>query len=608
MPVLTSRPADARNSGSHRTWHMVAVQCVTVPPTHALVSRYLKLHLQKCATEISTPQGKFARYCLRSLTRNWEKKRRKYAPSIHEIKCVIKRRSLRQAVYLLTGEQCEVQLDSAATCQEVIRKVKVMVGMRADAEGFALYEVTTGAGEGAGTSRALACDVRLCDVICRWERSSRQATGLDYRLDFKKRLFLEPYVNLQDPAECELVCHQLIQDVFEERVPLTPQDAAQLCALKIQSEMSHLSTYDVDYSSVMRILPRAMRGRVRVEEVERRQRGIQHLTSHQALVAFLHVLRGWSLFGATLFDVSQTSTTALPKDLSLAVHEKGVTLLETPSLKSLSSFAFWEVQQGSGAVKSVHIVPTTTARGNRIICQSLQGQRGYTESRVREVTQSPGSERSHRVQGQRGHTESRVREVTQSRVTEVTQSPGLERLHSPGSERSHSPGSERSHRVQGQRGHTESRVREVTQSRVTEVTQSPGSERLHSPGSQRLHRVQGHRGYTESRVREVTQSRVRQVTQSRASHSLLTNADDGILADLLLMLSDSQSDGTALDRLPTQANSPRGELSKQGCPLTDGSDQRRQVTSAVRQPVVGQSFGDRAALHPGGDHRSTAGV
>ena len=42
---------------------------------------------------------------------------------------------------------------------------------------------------------------------------------------FQKRLFIEPYMNVNDPVECGLVFHQLIQDVFEERIPVSPSQA-----------------------------------------------------------------------------------------------------------------------------------------------------------------------------------------------------------------------------------------------------------------------------------------------------------------------------------------------------------------------------------------------
>ncbi|XP_076442783.1 uncharacterized protein LOC143281456 [Babylonia areolata] len=388
----TTGQPDASSPVSLRTWQMLAVLCVTVTPANPHVARYVRLHLRKCAVSTASQHGKFAHFALRTTDQclGTIQGRVRSITSITRCGSVMREwvgdslslksqthmglqagKSLRQTVYFLTGDHCEVQLDSAATCQEVIGKVKVKVGMRSDAAGFALYEVTTSGGE--QTSRAMAGDSRLCDVIYRWERAARQGTGLECRLDFKKRLFLEPYVSPQDPVECEMVCHQLIQDVFEERVPLTPEHATQLCALKIQAEMRSLSTADVDYSSVMRILPRAMRGKVRVEEVERGQRQNQHLTAHQALVAFLAVLRHWALFGATLFPVSQNSTTTLPKDMLMAVHEHGVSLLELQSLKSLSSHALSEVQQGGGVTKTVVIQPVSTGtKAARVTCHSSQ--------------------------------------------------------------------------------------------------------------------------------------------------------------------------------------------------------------------------------------------
>ena len=50
---------------------------------------------------------------------------------------------------------------------------------------------------------------------------------------FQKRLFIEPYLNPIDPVECDLVFHQLIEDIFEHRVPVSPQDAVRYSLLDI---------------------------------------------------------------------------------------------------------------------------------------------------------------------------------------------------------------------------------------------------------------------------------------------------------------------------------------------------------------------------------------
>jgi hypothetical protein len=49
-------------------------------------------------------------------------------------------------------------------------------------------------------------------------------------------LFVDPFVNHQDHVEIELIHHQSVIDLFEEKIPLTPQDAVHLCALRSQSE------------------------------------------------------------------------------------------------------------------------------------------------------------------------------------------------------------------------------------------------------------------------------------------------------------------------------------------------------------------------------------
>ena len=46
---------------------------------------------------------------------------------------------------------------------------------------------------------------------------------VSYRL--QKRLFLDPPVNYNDPVEVDLVYHQSVTDLFEQKIPLTKEDA-----------------------------------------------------------------------------------------------------------------------------------------------------------------------------------------------------------------------------------------------------------------------------------------------------------------------------------------------------------------------------------------------
>ena len=41
-------------------------------------------------------------------------------------------------------------------------------------------------------------------------------------------MFVEPYVNPSDPKEVEMMYHQSVTDVFEEKIPLTKSDAVSI--------------------------------------------------------------------------------------------------------------------------------------------------------------------------------------------------------------------------------------------------------------------------------------------------------------------------------------------------------------------------------------------
>ncbi|KAL8585216.1 hypothetical protein ACOMHN_013231 [Nucella lapillus] len=364
----TTDHPDPNSVVNRRSWQLLSVTSATLPPANSRVYKYVQVHLKKCAMDTTSDEGKFARFSLKCLTRTVEKKRRKFPPSVREIHCIIQRKLITQRIFFLNGDQRVVEFDSAATCGEVIKTIKAKIGMRSDAECFSIYEVMSSSA--SYTSRGMAADERMSDTISKWERLARSGAVQEFRLDFKKRLFIEPYVNLNDPVECDLVFHQLIQDVFEERIPITPGEAAHLCALKIQSEIEDMRTGDINYSAVMRILPRTMRTQVRVEDIVTMHKTVLDQSPQQAITSFISVLRGWCLFGATIFPVCQTYTSSMPKNLLLAVHERGISLLEMHSFTIMSSFSFSEIVHTSPAIKSIMIVIGNMAKGTKFMFNS----------------------------------------------------------------------------------------------------------------------------------------------------------------------------------------------------------------------------------------------
>lgn len=92
--------------------------------------------------------------------------------------------------------------------------------------GYAIYEVL------GPTERSLIPEEKIADVMSKWERyrASQQSQQIPRKhahhfFLFKKHLFLDQYMNLDDPVEKELLYHQVLHDLRADRFPLTEKEA-----------------------------------------------------------------------------------------------------------------------------------------------------------------------------------------------------------------------------------------------------------------------------------------------------------------------------------------------------------------------------------------------
>lgn len=88
----------------------------------------------------------------------------------------------------------------------------------------------------------MAAEEKVADVMAKWERyrvassasssNSQSGSGTAKRARpqhhfflFKKHLFMDTFINLNDPIEKELLYHQVLYDLRTDRFPITDKEA-----------------------------------------------------------------------------------------------------------------------------------------------------------------------------------------------------------------------------------------------------------------------------------------------------------------------------------------------------------------------------------------------
>lgn len=152
-------------------------------------------------------------------------------------------------------------------------------------------------------------------------------------------------VDLKDPVEKELLYHQIVDQIREDKFPISEQEAVMLCALKAQSdfgdhrpssagleEENNYHQSPIDYRVVVsRCLPARLSTIITPESIHAHHQTMTGMDSSQAKQAFFNLIQSWPLHRSTIFDVQQKYTSAWPKNLWLAVNQSGLHLLQMRS-------------------------------------------------------------------------------------------------------------------------------------------------------------------------------------------------------------------------------------------------------------------------------------
>lgn len=202
--------------------------------------------------------------------------------------------------------------------------------------GYALYEVL------GNSERSLAAEEKVADVMAKWERyraatannnntanTAKRARSQHHFFLFKKHLFMDNFININDPVEKELLYHQVLNDLRADRFPITDKEAMMLTALQAQVELGDCGEVLHDYRPIAcHCLPARVVPSLPQDGVAMHHQSLRGMTTSEAKQAFLNLIQSWPLHKATIFDVMQSFTSNWPRVLWLAVDQKGLHLLE----------------------------------------------------------------------------------------------------------------------------------------------------------------------------------------------------------------------------------------------------------------------------------------
>ncbi|XP_032508787.1 pleckstrin homology domain-containing family H member 2 isoform X3 [Phocoena sinus] len=172
----TRRRQPQNQPGPLQGWQLLAL-CVGLFLPHHPFLWLLRLHLKRNA-DSRTEFGKYAIYCQRCVERTQQNGDREARPSRMEILSTLLRNPYHHSlpfsipVHFMNGIYQVVGFDASTTVEEFLNTLNQDTGMRRPAQsGFALF---TDDPSGRDLEHCLQGNIKICDIISKWEQASKE--------------------------------------------------------------------------------------------------------------------------------------------------------------------------------------------------------------------------------------------------------------------------------------------------------------------------------------------------------------------------------------------------------------------------------------------------
>ncbi|XP_078413292.1 pleckstrin homology domain-containing family H member 2 isoform X2 [Cetorhinus maximus] len=373
-------------------WQLLALCVGLFLPQHPFLW-LLKHHLQQNA-DPRTEVGKYAIYCQRSLERTQKNGDRESKPSRMEILSILLRNPYHHSlpfsipVHFVNGTYQVVGFDASTTVEEFLHTLNQDTGMRKPVQsGFSLF---TDDPSGNDQEHCPQGNIKICDIICKWEQASKEQHPGKFegtrtvRLTYKNRLYFSSQVRGETDREKLLLMYQTNVEIVNGHFPVNKELALEMAALLAQVEFGD---FERPFSTPAGQISMQSKSNLVLKQVSEKfypKRYKQGCTEEQikqlcqrlstkwvalrgrsaadCVRIYFTVARKWPFFGAKLFA---TKPIAPPRsDIApvwLAVHENGISILEYSSMRLITTYMYKSIVTFGGCRDDFMLVVGKTA-------------------------------------------------------------------------------------------------------------------------------------------------------------------------------------------------------------------------------------------------------
>ncbi|XP_065259865.1 pleckstrin homology domain-containing family H member 1 [Emys orbicularis] len=376
-----------QNHSVIQCWQLLALCAPLFLPQHHFLW-YIKQHLQRHADSRSEI-GKYAIYCQRSVERTLHTGEREAKPSRMEIVSILLRNPFHHSlpfsipVHFMNGTYQVVGFDGSSTVDEFLQRLNQETGMRKPSHtGFSLF---TDDPSGRDLEHCLQGNVKICDVISKWEQALKELHPGKYegstrivKLTYKSRLYFRNQAKGETDRERLLLAFQVSSEIARGRFPVNKELALEMVALMAQVEYGDLdrpvssSPGGTPQSKMQHLLqqilekfyPKRYKQNITPEHLRQladrlatKWMVLQGCSPLECIRIYLTVARKWPLFGAKVFAAKPV----LPSPLEdcpvwIAVNEDGISILDYNTMHLKLSYAYPSVLTFGGCRDDFMIV------------------------------------------------------------------------------------------------------------------------------------------------------------------------------------------------------------------------------------------------------------